>query len=31
MINDFDLTPDEIKQQYPEDVIKKAETFEHHG
>lgn len=31
MINDFDLTPDEIKQQYPEDVIKKAETFEPHG
>ena len=31
MINDFDLTPDEIKQQYPEDVVKKADTFETHG
>ena len=31
MINDFDLTPDQIKQQYPEDVVKKADTFETHG
>lgn len=31
MINDFDLTPEEIKQQYPEDVVKKAETFKTKG
>ena len=31
MINDFDLTPNEIKQQYPEEVIKEAKTFRTHG
>ena len=31
MINDFDLTPEEFKKKYPDEVIKKAETFGTHG
>ena len=27
MINDFDLTPKERRLKYPEEVIKKADTF----
>ena len=30
-MNDFDLTPDELKQKYPKEIIKELDTFETHG